>query len=149
MNKRAKYFLTATCALGMVLLGTQAFAAHPDETACVPHWDGVSEDICGPAGGDVPLRSAAGAIITGGTSVPYSPKATCGICHDYESSFANATKEHEIYGNTQSYQVPYPQHGVSAGYHFQQGRNHDWGATQKHFYHLPEFTSSGGMWGKY
>jgi len=156
MNKRAKYFLTTASALGMVLLGTQAFAAHPDENVCVPHWDGVSADVCGPVGGNVPLLDHSGNPVTGGSKAAYSPKKTCGGCHNYESDWATATKEQSmsITGTSMdaysaSYQVPYPQHGVTAGFHFQQGMNHDWTATQKHFYHVPDFTSSGAMYGKY
>ena len=45
--------------------------------------------------------------------------------------------------------IPYPKHGVSAGYHFQQGRNISWSDPQRSFYSLPGFTSSPGMFGKY
>lgn len=102
-----------------------------------------------------------------GTTKAYSPKRTCGTtsCHIdglgsrgygitnniYEDSAAFAIKDHGAgspsYGN--AYQVPYPQHGVSAGYHFQQGRNIAWSDPQRSFYSLPGFTSSPGMLGKY
>ncbi|MBZ0155393.1 MAG: hypothetical protein K8I29_04155 [Alphaproteobacteria bacterium] len=48
---------------------------------------------------------------------------------------------------------PYPQHGVSAGYHFQQGRNVSWNSNnanaQRSFYKVQNFTSSTGMYGKF
>ena len=97
--------------------------------------------------GDVTLMSAPGVTVVGST--PYSPKATCGTaaCHNYESNIALATKNN---GTGQpSYQVPYPQHGVTAGYHFQQGRNLDWDNAQREHFHQADFTSSGGMYGKY
>lgn len=45
--------------------------------------------------GDVPLRDAAGNLLSVGSTVPYSPRQTCGACHDYAT--------------------------VTQGYHFQQG----------------------------
>jgi hypothetical protein len=95
--------------------------------------------------GPVTLKDADGNTVSGTT--PYSPKQTCGVCHDYESDIAVAVKDHGA--GTPSYEVPYPKHGVTAGYHFQQGRNNDWGDAQREFYHQAEFTSAGGMWGKY
>jgi hypothetical protein len=110
-------------------------------------------------GGAVILKDQFGTSVTG--SVPYSPKTTCGTtsCHDqygplrglnlsniYESNTATATKTHD---GVNYYDVPYPQQGVTAGYHFQQGRNVSWDATQKSFYGVPKFTSSPGMYGKY
>jgi len=96
---------------------------------------------------DITLMSAAGTTVSNG--VPYSPKQTCGTaaCHNYESSVALATKNN---GSGQpTYQVPYPQHGVTAGYHFQQGRNLSWDNAQREYFHQADFTSSGGMYGKY
>jgi len=110
-------------------------------------------------GGTVQLKDATGAVISAGSSTPYSPKQTCAVagCHTtygasggtaiYENTTAYATKDH---GTGQpTYQAPYPQHGVTAGYHFQQGRNLDWGDAQREFFHQADFTSSGGMVGKY
>jgi hypothetical protein len=98
-------------------------------------------------GGSVPLKDAAGLDITVGSTTPYSPKQTCGVCHNYESDTAVAVKNH---GTGQAtYEVPYPQHGVTAGYHFQQGRNLNWNDAQREFFHQANFTSSGGMYGKY
>jgi len=120
----------ALLAIGLVIgYALPGYAAHPS--------------------GDVTLRDAAGSVISAGSATPYSPKQTCGTseCHNYESDVAYATKDH---GTGQpTYQVPYPQHGVTAGYHFQQGRNLDWGDAQREFFHQADFTSSGGMWGKY
>lgn len=101
-------------------------------------------------GGEVQLKSASGAVITAGSAVPYSPKQTCGTCHDYESSATSVTKQQTVGGTPNpSYAVPVPGHGVSAGFHFQQGKNLAWGDVQRNFYGLPSFTSSPGMYGKY
>lgn len=106
-------------------------------------------------GGIVTLKDAAGNAITGGASVPYSPKKTCAStegCHvnsgvsAYESHATTVTKQQ---GSGTSYDVSVPGHGVTAGYHFQQGLNVPWGATQRTYYSLPSFTSSPGMAGKY
>jgi len=113
---------------------------------------------------DVPLKDRDGNLVAGTTN-PYSPKTTCGTtsCHDsiatdeglsgniYESDVAYAVKDHGTgspsYGSP--YSVPYPLHGVTAGYHFQQGLNHSYGDRQRSFYGLASFTSSAGMYGKY
>jgi hypothetical protein len=130
----------ALLALGLVIgYAPPGYAAHP--------------------GGAVSLRDAAGNFLTAGTStVPYSPKKTCAVagCHTsyvtsggtavYENTTGYATKDHGAGG---AYQVPYPQHGVTAGYHFQQGRNLDWSDAQREFFHQAAITSSGGMVGKY
>lgn len=113
------------------------------------------------------LKDADGNNIAAGSSTPYSPKQTCGNCHiagqpydkwtvlwktlgltgtgRYEMDIDRVTKSH---GGAE-YDVPYPKHGISAGYHFQQGKNVAWGDTQRNFYGLPAFTSSPGMYGKY
>lgn len=113
------------------------------------------------------LKDADGNNIVPGTSTPYSPKQTCGNCHiagqpydkwtvlwktlgltgtgRYEMDIDRVTKSH----SGAVYDVPYPKHGISAGYHFQQGKNVAWGDTQRNFYGLPAFTSSPGMYGKY
>jgi hypothetical protein len=99
--------------------------------------------------GPVTLKDATGTDIAAGSNTPYSPKQSCGTsgCHNYESDITTATKDHGP--GTTSYLVPYPQHGVTAGYHFQQGRNLNWGDTQREYFHQADFTSSGGMYGKY
>lgn len=132
MNTKMKRFLTLMTAVGLAgAAATTANALHP-------------------FGINVDLRDANGALVSV-TGLPYSPKQTClTACHNYESHWTTATKTHlNRNGTAQSYDVPYPQHGVSAGYHFQQGKNVPWNATQQDFYHVPEFTSSPGMYGKY
>jgi hypothetical protein len=99
---------------------------------------------------DVTLRDLAGNAIAPGSKTPYSPKQTCGPCHNYESDAAAITKQQIVAGITgTAYTVSSASHGVSAGYHFQQGLNTPWGNTQRAFYGLPGFTSSPGMYGKY
>jgi hypothetical protein len=95
--------------------------------------------------GSVTLKDADGNTVSGTT--PYSSKQTCGVCHNYESDIDVAVKNHGT--GKPTYEVPYPKHGVTAGYHFQQGRNNTWGDAQRDFYHQADFTSAGGMWGKY
>jgi hypothetical protein len=111
---------------------------------------------------DTPLLDASGNPIAVGSNTPYSPKQTCnspaagchtaadnmtkyGVSNFYEDGIGFAVKVQT--GAT--YTVPYPLHGVTAGYHFQQGRNLSWGEHQKEYYHVQLFTSSGGMYGKY
>lgn len=107
----------------------------------------ASQSDAAPHSGPITLKDADGNTVTGST--PYSPKQTCGTsaCHNYESDTAVAVKNHGT--GLDTYEVPYPQHGVTAGYHFQQGRNLNWGDAQRTAYKVPDFTSSGGMWGKY
>lgn len=131
MNKK-QYVLTALATVGLIGLGVQAYAAH--------------------TGGNVQLRDAAGLAIGAGSTAPYSPKKTCGAagCHDYESAWDTAVKTQvNSSGAKVTYEVPYPQHGVSSGYHFQQGRNIDWDDAQRAVYKVANFTSSPGMYGKY
>ena len=106
-------------------------------------------------GAPVVLKDAGGNAIAINSSTPYSPKQTCGMaagaCHNYESDVATVTKDHGP--GTTPYSVKAPQHGVSAGYHFQQGRNIEWNSNnnnaQRTYYGLAKFTSSPGMYGKY
>ena len=56
------------------------------------------------------------------STVPYSPKQTCGVCHDYAA--------------------------ITSGFHFQQGLDEmsdDYGSTHG----MPEFVTSPGMFGKW
>jgi hypothetical protein len=125
MSRRSIIWAGAT----LLLATTPTLAAHP--------------------GGDVPLRSASGAVISAGSNVPMSPKQTCGGCHAYEGDPGVAVKQQTVQGTAGTpYSVPYAQHGVSAGFHFQQGMNVPWGDTQRAFYGQPTFTSSPGMYGK-
>lgn len=142
MNILKPWLLPITiAALGLVIgFAPPAYTAHPD----------------------TPLLDAAGVPIAVGSNTPYSPKMTCnspaigchtaadnmmkyGISNLYEDGIGFAAKVQ----TGASYTVPYPLHGVTAGYHFQQGRSLSWGEHQKEYYHVPQFTSSGGMYGKY
>lgn len=121
---------------------------------------------------DVPLKDVDGNPIPQGSNVPYSPKQTCSGCHfdcdndpsngiaycttqtnnfkDYEDNIATATKQQTVKGIAYpSYEVKYPKSGVSAGFHFHQGRNVPWGDVQRNYYGVQSFTLSGGMYGKY
>ncbi len=128
---------------GLWLTVTESFSAHPF---------------------NVVLKDSNGNTILPGTNIPYSPKTTCGTgqCHDtialryginniYEHGVLSVQKDHgsgsPSYGNP--YEVLYPEHGVSAGFHFQQGRSSPWDDTQRSYYGLASFTSSPGMYGKY
>jgi hypothetical protein len=75
---------------------------------------------------------------------------------DYEEGITQVAKSHkhtQISGalptTETSYTVPAPMHGVSVGYHSQQGRNIPWNQAARNAYKLLDFTSSPGMWGKY
>ena len=100
-------------------------------------------------GGNVDMLDANGeSVMVSGK--PYSPKMTCGKCHNYESHIDHAIKTQvRRSGEEVSYSVPFPLHGVTAGYHFQQGRNLYWNQTARDYYKLASFTSSPGMYGKY
>jgi hypothetical protein len=135
--KVTKLSLIAAGVIGLGAFAGQAQAAHP--------------------GGDVPMLDKNGNALVAPSTTGYSPKQTCSStpqngllsCHNYESDIANAAKsQFRRDGTEATYEVPYPQHGVSAGYHFQQGRSLDHGDTQRAFYGLPGFTSSLGMYGK-
>ena len=114
------------------------------------------------AGHEIYLRDVNGTPVTVGGNTPYSPKQTCGMasCHIdmvksfglssgniYESGMGFAQKDHGP--GSSSYSVPYPLHGVSAGFHFQKGRSTPWGQIQRNYYNAPEFSSSPGMYGKF
>ena len=71
------------------------------------------------------LKGFDGNPLTIDSKIPYSPKRTCGVCHDYER--------------------------ITRGYHFQQGRMDGTGKivisdtfNQKYFWNL-----SSGMYGKH
>lgn len=126
-------------------------------TICLFLW--LANTIFGAHPFDVPLYDADGNSVQGGTNTPYSPKRTCGLCHPYETSnILYANKDHgpdsysypgENSGGMSGYNVLYPEHGISAGFHFQQGRSTPWGDIQRDYYKLASFTSSPGMYGKY
>ena len=104
-------------------------------------------------GGNVPLKDADGVLITDGTT-PYSPKATCGVCHNYGSGDKFSTHvqgvleaDNKVYW--QAYQTKSFEHGVSVGRHSNQGRNEDYNNAFRSAVGDPFFTSSPGMFGKY
>ena len=75
---------------------------------------------------DIALRDGTGALIMPGSATPYSPRQTCGTCHDVDQ--------------------------IASGYHFQQGRLDDSGAVQTldDFYGDGRaFVRSDGMYGKW
>jgi hypothetical protein len=103
-------------------------------------------------GGDVTLKDANGNPVT--SSTPYSPKATCGVCHNYGSGDKFSThvqgvleSDNKVYW--QAYQTKSFEHGVSVGRHSNEGRNEDYSNAQRASYGDPFFTSSPGMFGKY
>lgn len=103
-------------------------------------------------GGDVTLRDAAANPVTSNT--PYSPKETCGVCHDYGSGDKFSThvqgvleSDNKVYW--QAYQTKSFEHGVSVGRHSNQGRNEDYNNAFRSAAGDPFFTSSPGMFGKY
>ncbi|MCX7793177.1 MAG: hypothetical protein N2257_02040 [Thermodesulfovibrionales bacterium] len=104
---------------------------------------GASEGMA--AHPDVALRDADGNLIQPGSNIPYSPKQTCGTsqCHDtiasryglnniYEHGVLYAQKDHGSGSPsyTNPYSVLYPEHGITSGFHFQQGRDVPWGDTE-------------------
>ena len=148
MKRRIMLSMAATLFAGGVLLTSQAYAAYSQPNFVHPL---------------VYLLDANGNYLNASSTAPYSPKQTCivGGCHGplaavhgvgniYETNWELAAKTQWSRDGVEiSYEVPYPANGISAGYHFQQGRNVEWGAVQQDFYHVPEFTSSSGMYGKY
>ena len=138
MERKAANVAVVLIATIMLLAGyTMAIAAHPDVT----------------------VKDAGGAAVTGKT--PYSPKQTCGVCHLYESTDTATVSKTQgrlnMNGNfvVDTYNVQSPAHGVSVGYHMQQGRNEGWtnadrtggvigSKLEQHF-----FSSSPAMFGRY
>jgi hypothetical protein len=74
----------------------------------------------------VPLRDTLGNHLTANAAVPYSPRQTCGVCHDIDE--------------------------ISDGYHFQQGRQDSAGdiiTKDDYFDDGRDFLQSPGMYGKW
>jgi hypothetical protein len=71
---------------------------------------------------DITLRDEAGTPLAAGSTAPYSPKATCGECHDYDH--------------------------ITSGYHFQQGFDELYDDTTRTAGEKP-FIKSPGMYGKW
>ncbi len=102
---------------------------------------------------DVPLKDANGNAITNGTT-PYSPKQTCGACHNYGSGESHSTHVQGVLDAAnnlywQADDVKSFASGVSTSYHMNQGRNEDYSNVSRKTYNDPFFTSSPGMYGKY
>lgn len=150
MKKRGSLiiFMIALMAIGLIGYASLGYGAHP---ANYPNPYPTNPTLAGTPIGPIVLKSATGADITVGSSTPYSPKQTCGVCHEYEGTVTNITKDHGP--GTAAYTVKAPLSGVTAGYHFQQGRNVAWNSdnnnAQRTNYGLPKFTSSPGMYGKF
>ena len=148
--------LVSAVAAATLFVGSQAFAAHPT----------------------IALRDSAGAIITD-TTTPYSPKMTCGACHDQDTAEVDTesasgtwghgpvgsydgggtTKEvvktqgiqNEVTGEVEwvSFDVTAYEHGFVVGRHSQEGRNEDYGNHLRHAVHGKFWADSPGMFGKY
>lgn len=73
----------------------------------------------------VSLKGYDGVVIAAGDNVPYSPKQSCGTCHDYDV--------------------------ITQGYHFQQGRTDGTGmiAVSDAFNPTKPWILSAGMFGKW
>ena len=156
MRKRYKSGLVVSAlTTAALLIGSQAFA-HPS----------------------VPLRDVAGVIIADQTTA-YSPKATCGACHDHgveadgstsmtgptgsydggDGVTEGATKlvvktqgiQNETSGQVEwvSFETTAYEHGFATGRHSQQGRNEDYGNHLRHAVHGKFWANSPGMFGKY
>jgi hypothetical protein len=98
-------WMTAVIAAGMAMLfAASSHAAHPFP---------------------VTLKGYDGATIAAGDNVPYSPKKSCGTCHDYDL--------------------------ITGGYHFQQGRTDASGAiaVSDTFNPAKPWILSAGMYGKW
>lgn len=116
----------------MLVFSSMAFAAH--------------------TGGPVTLKDSTGATVT--STTPYSPKATCGGCHDYGSGTDYSTHVQGVLdsGNNLTWQADQVKSfatGVSVSYHMNQGRNETYTNVSRKTYNDPFFTSSPGMYGKY
>jgi hypothetical protein len=75
---------------------------------------------------NIVLRDFAGEPLLADSTVPYSPRQTCGACHDVDH--------------------------ISNGYHFQQGRADDGGAVickDDYFEDGRDYLKSAGMYGKW
>ncbi|MCB2183411.1 MAG: hypothetical protein KQH63_15360 [Desulfobulbaceae bacterium] len=151
MKKRYKSGLVVSAlATAALMAGSNAFA-HPS----------------------VPLRDTAGTIIADSTT-PYSPKMTCGACHDhvveadgstslsgprgsYDGGGATRTVvktqgiQNETTGEVEwvSFETTAYEHGFVVGRHSQEGRNEDYGNHLRHAVHGKFWANSPGMFGKY
>lgn len=154
MKKRYKSgLLVSALTTAVLMVGSQAFAAHPN----------------------VPLRDSLGDPVADSTT-PYSPKMTCGACHDQTTAELDAggayghgpvgsydgggatrqvVKTQGVQNQTTgevewvSFNVTAYEHGFVVGRHSQQGRNEDYGNHLRHAVHGKFWAESPGMFGKY
>lgn len=169
MKKTIRYLAVAGT-IGLLSFGSQAYGAHSGGDVSLRDVDGLAIDASGGSTAPYspkqtcarlchPDAASADPAEVAFANSPYcadplhAADCAAGVDytgHDYESDFALAAKTQiNRNGDVRSYNVPYPQHGVSSGYHFQQGRNMPWIQDQRDYYHQAEFTSSSGMYGKY
>lgn len=158
MKRKRLYMLGAFTAAGLLALGSQAYAGDHPANVTLLDANGVDVATSGlpyspkvTCSTGTPAKFCHGGIASGvGSDNAYATGADAGREYVYEGSWITATKtQFNRDGVKYSYDVPFPLHGVTAGYHFQQGRNIPWDDTQRAFYHVPEYTSSAGMYGKF
>ncbi len=149
MKKRYKSgLIISALTTAALMVGSSAFAQHAPVT----------------------LLNAAGTPVT--QFEAYSPKATCGACHDKSTADAyvegestgsydgggttkTVTKTQGIQNETTgevewvSFDVTAYEHGFVTGRHSQQGRNEDYGNHLRHAVHGKFWAESPGMFGKY
>ena len=151
MKKRYKSGLVVSAlTTAALMVGANAFAAHPP----------------------VPLLKADGTAVMQNDA--YSPKMTCGACHDQTTAQVDAGTnggqpgsydgggathqvvktqgiQNEATGEVEwvSFNVEAYDHGFVVGRHSQQGRNEDYGNHLRHAVHGKFWAESPGMFGKY
>ena len=145
--------LVSALAAASLVAGSYAYAAHPNVT----------------------LRDGSGSPIADATTA-YSPKATCGACHDqttaevdipgnyghgpvgsYDGGGSTKTVvktqgiQNEATGEAEwvTFEVTAYEHGFVVGRHSQEGRNEDYGNHLRHAVHGKFWAESPGMFGKY
>ncbi|MBU4261806.1 MAG: hypothetical protein KKC76_08005 [Proteobacteria bacterium] len=156
MRKRYKNgLLVSALTTAVLMVGATAFA-HP---------------------GTIPLRDTAGNLITN-TTTPYSPKKTCGACHNtvvnydidgreldeavsvkgsYDGGGATKTVvktqgiQNQATGEAEwvTFETTAYKHGFVVGRHSQEGRNEDYGNHLRHAVHGKFWANATGMFGKY
>ena len=158
---RVRIPIALLAAMVLLVFSSLALAAHPTAWTAASkakilnsgnYWIGSD-----PAPGDtdpiaIILKDKSGTdVITSGKA--YSPKQTCGKCHQYENAGGIASTSINqvsvLDGVTHNVTVKSATEGVTAGYHFSQGQNEPWTAAERTFYSKPGFTTSPGMLGKF
>lgn len=140
MKKSYKTGLFASALTAAALfVCSSAYAAHPSAAE---------------GGFDTLVLKDANGVAIASPATAYSPRKTCGACHDYGSGdkYAHKTQgviegDNQIYWQT--YDVHGYAHGAVVGRHSQQGRNEDYSMEMRSVYGDPYFTSSPGMFGKF